>query len=126
VARAVTGERPDVGSNQRWTGHTFTPCGPIDRPASRAAAAAEQAVRGLIGLRHVRNEIEVTFDVGPADAKQVVKEALERNALIPDGSDVAVDASGSTVILRGQVRTKAERDAVVGAAWMAHGLSLAG
>jgi osmotically-inducible protein OsmY len=87
-------------------------------------AAAERAVSGLLGLRGIRNEIEVTFDVDPADVKQRVKEALERNALVPDDSDVVVNTSGSTVTLIGHVRTKAERGAVVGAAWMGHGVEV--
>jgi osmotically-inducible protein OsmY len=87
-------------------------------------AAAERAVSGLRGLRGIRNEIEVTFDVDPADVKQLVKEALERNALVPDDSDMVVNTSGSTVTLIGYVRTKAERSAVVGAAWMGHGVEV--
>jgi osmotically-inducible protein OsmY len=85
-------------------------------------AAAEGAVSGLLGLRGIRNKIEVSFDVDPAHVKQLVTEALDRSAPVPDGSDVVVNTSGSTVTLIGQVRTKAERDAVVGAAWMGHGV----
>jgi osmotically-inducible protein OsmY len=48
--------------------------------------------------------------------------ALDRNALIADDSEVTVDTSGNTVTLRGHVRTGAERDAAVGAAWMAGGV----
>jgi osmotically-inducible protein OsmY len=50
--------------------------------------------------------------------------ALDRNALVPDDSDVQVDTSGSTVILTGHVRIRAERDAVVGVAWMARGVAI--
>jgi hypothetical protein len=35
-----------------------------------------------------------------------------------------VNTSGSTVTLIGHVRTKGERSAVVGAAWMGHGVEL--
>ena len=52
----------------------------------------------------------------------LVQDALDRNALVDDDSDVSVDTSGNTVTLRGHVRTWAERDAVVGAAWMAGGV----
>ena len=86
-------------------------------------AAAEKAVSGLIGLRGIRNEIKVTGEADPAGARQVVTEALERNALVPGDSDVTVDTSGSTVVLRGHVRTKAERDVVVSAAWWGHGVT---
>jgi osmotically-inducible protein OsmY len=43
-------------------------------------------------------------------------------ALIPDDSDVVVDTSGSSVTLTGHVRTWAEHDATVDAAWMASGV----
>jgi osmotically-inducible protein OsmY len=86
--------------------------------------AAEQVVSGLIGVRNVKDEIDVAFDVDPADVKQLVKEALARNALVPDDSDVVVNTSGSTVTLIGHVRTKAERSAVAGAAWMGHGVEV--
>jgi osmotically-inducible protein OsmY len=52
-----------------------------------------------------------------------VQDALDRNALIADDSDVSVDTRGNTVTLRGHVRTWAERDAAVGAAWMAGGVA---
>ena len=81
-------------------------------------------VSGLIGVRHVRDEIDVVCGVEPADVKQLVGRALDRSALVPDDSDVLVDTSGSTVILTGHVRTRAERDAVVGAAWMARGVAM--
>jgi osmotically-inducible protein OsmY len=47
--------------------------------------------------------------------------AGQGNALVDD-SDVSVDTSGNTVTLRGHVRTWAEHDAVVSAAWMAGGV----
>ena len=87
-------------------------------------AAVEKVVSGLIGVRHVRNEIDVVFGIEPADVKQLVTRALDRSALVPDDSDVQVDTSGSTVILTGHVRTRAERDAVVGATWMARGVAI--
>ncbi|HJY57131.1 MAG TPA: BON domain-containing protein [Streptosporangiaceae bacterium] len=42
--------------------------------------------------------------------------------MILDDSDVAVDTSGHTVTLTGHLRTWAEHDAVVDAAWMATGV----
>jgi osmotically-inducible protein OsmY len=87
-------------------------------------AAVEKVVSGLIGVRHVRNEIDVVCDVEPTDVKQLVRKALDRSALVPDDSDVLVDTSGSTVILTGHVQTRAERDAVVGATWMARGVAI--
>jgi osmotically-inducible protein OsmY len=52
----------------------------------------------------------------------LVQDALDRNALILDDSDVMVDTVGNTVTLAGHVRTWAEHDAAMGAAWMASGV----
>jgi osmotically-inducible protein OsmY len=85
-------------------------------------AAAEQAVSGLVGLRNVRDDIEIAYAADPVDLDLHVQEALDRSALVPDDSDVEVDTSGNVVKLTGHVRTWAEHDAVVNAAWMAVGV----
>ena len=84
--------------------------------------AAEQAVTYLTGVRNVKDDIDISVDADPVDVTLSVQDALDRYALIPDDSDVAVDTSGNTVTLRGNVRTWAEHDAVVDAAWMATGV----
>jgi osmotically-inducible protein OsmY len=88
----------------------------------RQCEAAELAVSGLTGVRHVKDEIEITDDADPVDVTGLVRDALDRNALVEDDSDVHVDTSGNTVTLGGHVRTWAEHDAVVGAVWMAGGV----
>jgi osmotically-inducible protein OsmY len=88
----------------------------------RQRDAAELAVAGLIGVRNVTDDIDISHDADPADIIWLVQDALDRNALIGDDSDVSVDTQGNTVTLSGHVRTWAERDAVVGAAWMADGV----
>jgi osmotically-inducible protein OsmY len=85
-------------------------------------AAAESAVAGLAGVRNIKDDIEIAFDADPVDVTFLVQGALDRYALIADDSDVAVDTSGNTVTLDGHVRTWAEHDAVIGAAWMASGV----
>jgi len=87
-------------------------------------AAAERAVSGLIGLRNVRNDIEISYDVAsPVDVDLHVQEALDRSALVRDDSDVQVVTKDSTIGLTGHVRTWAEHDAVIDAAWMARGVT---
>jgi len=88
----------------------------------RQRKAAELAVAGLTGVRSVKDDIDISYDADPVDVTWLVQDALDRNALVDDDSDVSVDTSGNTVTLRGHVRTWAERDAVVGAAWMAGGV----
>ena len=86
-------------------------------------AAAERAVSGLIGLRNVRNDIEISYDAeSPVDVDLHVQEALNRSALVRDDSDVKVATKGGTITLTGHVRTWAEHDAVIDAAWMARGV----
>jgi osmotically-inducible protein OsmY len=84
--------------------------------------AAEQAVTYLTGVRNVKDDIDISADADPVDVTLNVQDALDRYALILDDSDVAVDTSGNAVTLTGHVRTWAEHDAVVDAAWMAVGV----
>ncbi len=84
--------------------------------------AAETAISGLIGLRNVKDEIEINFDADPGDVTLLVQDALDRNALIVDDSDVVVNTDDNTVTLTGHVRTWAEHDAALDAAWMASGV----
>jgi len=84
--------------------------------------AAERAVSGLTGLRNVKDEIEVSYDADPIDVTLLVDDAIDRNALFDDDSDVQVTITGNTVTLGGHVRTWAEHDAAVGATWMASGV----
>jgi osmotically-inducible protein OsmY len=88
----------------------------------RQRQAAELAVAGLTGVRNIIDDIDISYDADPADVTVLVQNALDRNALIADDSDVTVNTSGNTVTLSGHVRTRAEHDAVVGAAWMAGGV----
>ena len=82
--------------------------------------AAEQTVAWLTGVRNVKDDIEISYDdADPVDVTTSVQDALDRNALIPDDSDVVVDTNGNTVTLTGHVRTWAEHDAALDAAWMA-------
>jgi osmotically-inducible protein OsmY len=85
-------------------------------------AAAERVVAGLPGMRNIRDDIEISNDADPVDVTVHVQEALDRYALIPDDSDVLVSTDGNTATLSGHVRTWAERDAVVDAAWRAIGV----
>ncbi|HEX6453921.1 MAG TPA: BON domain-containing protein, partial [Trebonia sp.] len=86
-------------------------------------AAAEAAVAGLTGVRSVTNDIDISYVINPVDVDLHVQEALDRSALVPDDSDVKSDTKDNVITLNGHVRTWAEHDAVVGAAWMALGVT---
>jgi osmotically-inducible protein OsmY len=85
-------------------------------------AAVEAAVAGLVGVRNVRNDIDISYVIDPVDVDLHVQQALDRSALVPDDSDVTADTKDGIITLTGHVRTWAEHDAVVGAALMARGV----
>jgi osmotically-inducible protein OsmY len=98
----------------------LTLTGTVSYGAERTAA--QDTVARLVGVRNLSDDIEISNDADPVDVTGYVQDALDRYALIPDDSDVAVDTDGNTVTLSGHVRTWAEHDAVVDAAWMAVGV----
>jgi osmotically-inducible protein OsmY len=85
-------------------------------------AAATDAVTYLYGVRNVKNDLEVWSAVEPGDVVGRVQGALDRNALILDDSDVVVSTDGNTVTFVGHVRSWAEHDAVISAAWRSDGV----
>ena len=83
---------------------------------------AESAVRRLQGVKGVSNLIQVKPKIITSEVKQKIEEALKRSALL-DASRITVEANGSEVILRGTVRSWAERQDAERAAWAAPGVT---
>jgi osmotically-inducible protein OsmY len=71
-------------------------------------AAAERAVRSLVGVKGVYNHIAIRSAVKAADVKSQIEKALQRAARV-DASKISVEAHDHIVILRGKVRTWVER-----------------
>jgi len=86
-------------------------------------AAADGAVRYLVGVKGVTNQITVAPSSGRSiDVKQHIKDALTRSAET-DAQRITVDtAEGGAVTLRGMIHSWAEREDVVRAAWATPGV----
>ena len=83
---------------------------------------AEAAVRRVRGVKGISNSIEVKPRLAPMEIRRQIEEALRRAADV-DASRITVEANGSEVILRGTVRSWAERQDAERAAWWAPGVT---
>jgi len=84
---------------------------------------AEYVAGNIKGVTAVYNQVEVV-PVPPTaeDVKHSIKKALERDAKL-DAGGVNVESTNGTIRLSGRVRSWAEHDAAVDAAWAAPGVS---
>ena len=83
---------------------------------------AEQAVLRVRGVKGVSNTIQVKPRVAPMEIKRKIEDALRRGAEL-DASRITVETNGSEIILRGTVRSWAERQDAERAAWWAPGVT---
>ena len=87
-----------------------------------ARERAESAVKRVRGVKGVTNVITVKPKVEPYEVRRKIEDALRRSAEV-DASRITVEANGSEVVLRGTVKSWAERQEAERAAWAAPGVT---
>jgi osmotically-inducible protein OsmY len=83
---------------------------------------AERVVRRLLGVKGVSNLITVKPAVTPSDLKRKIEDALVRNAQV-DAERITVEVQENKAVLKGKVRSWAEREEAERVAWLAPGIT---
>jgi osmotically-inducible protein OsmY len=83
---------------------------------------AKSAIEHLEGVRSVLNLITVKPKVSPSEVQHKISAAFQRSASL-DADKITANVVGSKVILRGYVRSYAEKEDAENAAWAAPGVT---
>ena len=114
---AIPAGKVDVTVSQGW----ITLKGEVDHGFQKRAAL--RTICRLSGVKGITNLMMVKPRVLPTDLKQQIERAFLRNAQT-DARNITVEMEGSRVILRGTVRSSAEKQAAEDTAcWSAPGVT---
>jgi osmotically-inducible protein OsmY len=112
----VPDERVKVTVSKGW----ITLEGDVDWYFQRASS--EDAVRHLHGVRGITNRIQITPKATSTEVRSLIESAFRRNAEL-DAQRVRVETRDGNVVLRGDVRSWAERQQAERSAWAAPGVT---
>lgn len=83
--------------------------------------AATNAIKSLMGVCGVSNDMTLTTKIQPTDVKKRIEDALKRSAE-SEGKDISVSVNGNKVTLTGNVHSLSEMEDARFAAWGAPGV----
>jgi len=84
---------------------------------------AKTSIENLVGVKFVTNLVQVKPKVTPYELQLKINASFQRSANI-DAAKITTDVTGSKVVLRGKVRSFAEKEDAENAVWSAPGVTM--